>query len=74
VFPPAFMREASIRIAAEWRPPDLDSVQALVAAGRLSLGGLITHRHEAREAEAAYVQAFSDPTCLKMILDWRSCA
>src|ERR1700754_3499909 len=41
VFPPSFMREACIRIAAEWRPPDLDSVQALVAAGRLSLGGLI---------------------------------
>lgn len=74
VFPPAFMREACIRIAAEWRPPDLDAVQALVSAGRLSLGGLITHRHEAREAGAAYAQAFSDPTCLKMILDWRGCA
>jgi bacteriochlorophyllide a dehydrogenase len=73
-FPPAFMREACIRIAAEWRPPDLDSVQALVSSGQLSLGGLITHRHEAREASAAYVQAFSDPTCLKMILDWRGCA
>jgi 3-hydroxyethyl bacteriochlorophyllide a dehydrogenase len=73
-FPPAFMREACIRIAAEWRQPDLDSVQALVAAGRLSLGGLITHRHEAREAGVAYAQAFSDQTCLKMILDWRNCA
>lgn len=74
VFPPAFMREASIRIAAEWRPLDLESVQALVAAGKLSLSGLITHRTEAREAGAAYAQAFSDPTCLKMILDWRGCA
>jgi bacteriochlorophyllide a dehydrogenase len=74
VFPPAFMREASIRIAAEWAQPDLEAVRALVASGRLSLGGLITHRHEASEAAAAYAQAFSDPTCLKMILDWRSCA
>jgi bacteriochlorophyllide a dehydrogenase len=73
VFPPAFMREASIRIAAEWRQPDLDAVKSLVESGRLSLGGLITHRHGAHEAEAAYRQAFSDPTCLKMILDWRSC-
>jgi 3-hydroxyethyl bacteriochlorophyllide a dehydrogenase len=73
-FPPAFMREACIRIAAEWRPADLDSVQALVTDGRLSLGGLITHRHEAREAGTAYARAFSDPTCLKMILDWRGCA
>ncbi len=74
VFPPAFMREASLRIASEWRPSDLDSVQSLVSAGRLSLSGLITHRHEARQAGAAYAQAFNDPTCLKMILDWRGCA
>lgn len=74
VFPPAFMREANIRIAAEWTSPDLVAVQALVASGRLSLGGLITHRHQASEAAVAYPRAFSDPTCLKMILDWRSCA
>ena len=74
VFPPAFMREASIRVAAEWRPADLESVQSLVAAQHLSLAGLITHRLEARQAAAAYEQAFSDSTCLKMILDWRGCA
>lgn len=73
-FPPAFMREASIRIAAEWRQPDLQAVQALIADGRLSLDGLITHRQEARDAHAAYTRAFGDPACLKMILDWRGCA
>ncbi|MBV6658667.1 MAG: chlorophyll synthesis pathway protein BchC, partial [Devosiaceae bacterium] len=30
-FPPAFMREARIRVAAEWRPADLSAVQGLIA-------------------------------------------
>jgi 3-hydroxyethyl bacteriochlorophyllide a dehydrogenase len=71
-FPPAFMREARFRIAAEFRPADLAAVQALIAAGALSLDDLITHRRSAREAEAAYATAFGDPDCLKMIMDWRS--
>jgi 3-hydroxyethyl bacteriochlorophyllide a dehydrogenase len=71
-FPAAFMREARIRIAAEWRESDLAQVKQLVESGRLSLDGLITHRHEAVEAQAAYTTAFNDPTCLKMILDWRA--
>ncbi len=72
--PPAFMREARIRVAAEWRPADLAAVTALAGAGRLSLDGLITHRAPAREAQAAYRTAFSDPACLKMVLDWRATA
>ncbi|MBK1643422.1 chlorophyll synthesis pathway protein BchC [Thiocapsa imhoffii] len=71
-FPPAFMREARIQVAAEWRPPDLAAVQQLVDAGRLSLAELITHRQPASRADAAYRTAFGDPNCLKMILDWRS--
>jgi bacteriochlorophyllide a dehydrogenase len=70
-FPPAFMREARIRVAAEWREPDLAAVKALIESGRLSLDGLITHRHEAADAADAYRTAFSDPSCLKMVLDWR---
>jgi 3-hydroxyethyl bacteriochlorophyllide a dehydrogenase len=73
-FPPAFMREARIRIAAEWRETDLVAVKELVESGRLSLDGLITHRLEAAQAGAAYRTAFSDPACLKMILDWRACS
>jgi 3-hydroxyethyl bacteriochlorophyllide a dehydrogenase len=71
-FPLAFMKEARFRIAAEWRPEDLERVLALLAEDRLSLGGLITHRHPQDEAEAAYETAFGDPACLKMILDWRT--
>jgi 3-hydroxyethyl bacteriochlorophyllide a dehydrogenase len=73
-FPPAFMREARFRIAAEWRQPDLDAVKLLAESGRLSLDGLITHRHSAANAPDAYRTAFGDPACLKMVLDWRACA
>jgi bacteriochlorophyllide a dehydrogenase len=73
-FPPAFMREARIRVAAEWRPPDLLAVKDLIESGRLSLDGLITHRDAAERAAAAYRIAFDDPGCLKMILDWRACS
>lgn len=71
VFPPAFMREARIRIAAQWLPPDLAAVIALAGEGRLSLDGLITHSHDATQADAAYRTAFGDADCLKMVLDWK---
>jgi 3-hydroxyethyl bacteriochlorophyllide a dehydrogenase len=69
-FPPAFMREARIRVAAEWAPADLASVVALIDSGALSLGGLITHRRPAALAAEAYATAFSDAACLKMVLAW----
>jgi bacteriochlorophyllide a dehydrogenase len=74
VFPPAFMREARIRIAAQWSPPDLAAVIALAGEGRLSLDGLITHHHDATQADMAYHTAFGDADCLKMILDWKHIA
>jgi 3-hydroxyethyl bacteriochlorophyllide a dehydrogenase len=73
-FAPAFMREARIRVAAEWRPADLDNVRALAESGALSLDGLITHCLAAENAPDAYRTAFTDPRCLKMILDWRNCS
>jgi 3-hydroxyethyl bacteriochlorophyllide a dehydrogenase len=70
-FPPAFMRELRLRVAAEFREADLLAVRGLIEAGSLSLEGLITHRYAATEAASAYETAFDDPTCLKMVLDWR---
>lgn len=70
-FPAAFKREPRIRIAAEFKERDLRESLGLAESGRLSLAGLITHRHPAREAQVAYPTAFDDPNCLKMILDWR---
>lgn len=74
VFAPAFMREARIRVAAQWQPGDLVAVRDMAESGRLSLDGLITHRQDAMSADAAYRTAFGDPACLKMTLDWRDCA
>lgn len=70
-FSPAFMREARLRVAAEWKPDDLSAVQALVLGDELSLDGLLTDCLDARDAQAAYTRAFTDPDCLKMVLDWR---
>jgi 3-hydroxyethyl bacteriochlorophyllide a dehydrogenase len=69
-FPPAFMREAQIRVAAEWKPADMQAVRSLAEAGSLSLAGLVTHRVAAGNAEHAYRTAFDDTDCLKMVLDW----
>jgi bacteriochlorophyllide a dehydrogenase len=71
-FPPAFMREATIRVAAEFTPADVAAVTALITAGALRLDGLISHMRDAGEAADAYPAAFADPDCLKMVLDWRS--
>ena len=71
-FAPAFMREAHIRCAAEWKRPDLLAVRELTENGRLSLDGLITHHEDPLHADLAYRTAFGDPACLKMVLDWRT--
>ena len=69
-FPPAFMREARFRIAAQWRESDLAAARDLVEEGRLSIAGLVTNASDAADAPAAYATAFRDPACLKMVLDW----
>lgn len=72
-FPPAFLKEITIRVSAEWAPPDLQVVGSLVLDGRLDLDGLVTHRLPADRAEEAYETAFGDPDCVKMTLDWSPC-
>ncbi len=71
-YTPAFLREARIRVAAEWKRPDLLAVTQLVEEGRLSLDGLVTHVETPARAQQAYEAAFGDPLCLKMVLDWRN--
>jgi 3-hydroxyethyl bacteriochlorophyllide a dehydrogenase len=73
-FPPAFMKEARFRIAAEWAASDMTATRALVESGALRLDDLITHRRPATDAALAYETAFTDPACLKMILDWKAAA
>ncbi|MDT7951822.1 MAG: chlorophyll synthesis pathway protein BchC [Acetobacteraceae bacterium] len=71
-FPPAFMREARFRIAAQWQPADLATVRDMAVTGGLSLAGLITHRAPAVTAPDAYRTAFENAECLKMVLDWKA--
>jgi 3-hydroxyethyl bacteriochlorophyllide a dehydrogenase len=70
-FAPAFMRETTVRVAAEWKRPDLLAVKWLIETGHLKLDDLITHREDAQRASSAYPVAFGDAACLKMVLDWR---
>ena len=49
-FPPAFMKEARLRVAAEWTRDDLIATRALIDCGALSLDGLITHAAPAADA------------------------
>jgi 3-hydroxyethyl bacteriochlorophyllide a dehydrogenase len=67
----AFMREASIRVAAQWKKHDLDAVVAMFHNGSLPLEGLITHFETPQRAQQAYEVAFGNPQCLKMVIDWR---
>ncbi|MBT8475759.1 MAG: chlorophyll synthesis pathway protein BchC [Rhodobacteraceae bacterium] len=73
-FPPAFMKEARLRVAAEWDKGDLAATRALIEAGALKLDGLVTHTRGSSDAPGAYQTAFNDPACLKMILDWSAAA
>ncbi|MEL7453568.1 MAG: chlorophyll synthesis pathway protein BchC, partial [Pseudomonadota bacterium] len=70
-FPPAFMKEVSLHVAAEWTPEDMQAVLTLRKSDALCLKNLITHHTEASNASMAYRTAFEDPTCLKMALSWR---
>jgi 3-hydroxyethyl bacteriochlorophyllide a dehydrogenase len=70
-FVPAFLREARMRVAAQWQPQDLEAVRQMVGDGVLSLADIVNRRKSVDAAGDAYRQAFEDPTCLKMVLDWR---
>ena len=70
-FPAAFMKEARLAIAAEWNGEDLLAVRRLLDAGRLTLSDLVTHRAAVADAAEAYTTAFTNPDCLKMVLNWR---
>lgn len=73
-FTPAFMREVSLHISAEFLPEDMAAVLTLVKSSKLSLDGLITHEMNHTSAADAYEVAFGQPDCLKMVLNWKGAA
>ena len=73
-FPPAFMREAKIRISAEFTTEDVSVTKSLIETGALSLDKLISDTRPAEASTEAYKVAFEDSDCLKMVIDWRNAA
>ena len=73
-FPPAFMREAKIRISAEFTTEDVSVTKSLIETGALSLDNLISDTRPAEASTEAYKVAFEDSDCLKMVIDWRNAA
>jgi 3-hydroxyethyl bacteriochlorophyllide a dehydrogenase len=71
-FTRAFLREARLRVSAEWKPADLSAVARMASDGTLDLSGLVSHVSSARQAPEAYRTAFEDSSCLKLLLDWRT--
>ena len=73
-FPPAFMREAKIRISAEFTTEDVSITKSLIETDSLSLDNLISNTRPAEASTEAYKVAFEDTNCLKMVIDWRNAA
>ena len=73
-FPPAFMREAKIRISAEFTTEDVSITKSLIETDSLSLNNLISDTRPAEASTEAYKVAFEDTNCLKMVIDWRNAA
>ena len=73
-FPPAFMKEAKIRISAEFTKEDVNVTKSLIEAEALSMDNLISDTRPAEASTEAYRVAFEDTNCLKMVIDWRNAA
>lgn len=68
----AFQKELSFIAAKQWAHGDLERVRNLIAGKMLKAEKIFTHRHVVDESiTSAYMQAFNDPDCLKMILYWK---
>ena len=70
-FAPAFLREANIRVSAQWTPTDLNIVSGLFATKKINFEDLISHRVAIDSIDSAYEIAFNDSSCLKMIINWK---
>ncbi len=69
----AFQKELSFMAAKQWAKGDLDRVRELIARHKLNAERIFTHRHTVGDnITEAYLKAFNDPDCLKMILLWKT--
>ncbi|MEI6846915.1 MAG: chlorophyll synthesis pathway protein BchC [Chlorobiaceae bacterium] len=69
----AFQKELSFSAAKQWAKGDLERVRKLIAEQQLNAERIFTHQHTVEnEITEAYIQAFNDQDCLKMILLWKT--
>jgi 3-hydroxyethyl bacteriochlorophyllide a dehydrogenase len=69
----AFQKELSFIAAKQWAKGDLERVRELIAQNKLNAERIFTHQHTVEDdISSAYLQAFNDPDCLKMILIWKT--
>jgi len=69
----AFQKELSFIAAKQWAKGDLDRVRTLIAQQRLNAEKIFTHQSPVDDnITETYMKAFSDPDCLKMILNWKN--
>lgn len=73
-FSAAFIKEAKIRISSEFNNDDIITTKSLIETGDLSLKGLISDISKIDNAVMAYKKAFDQPSCLKMVIDWKEAA
>ncbi|HHE31241.1 MAG TPA: chlorophyll synthesis pathway protein BchC, partial [Chlorobaculum parvum] len=68
----AFNKELSFIAARQWAKGDLRRVRDLIASGKINAEKIFTHQCSLEDnLMEAYMQAFDDPGCLKMIIHWQ---
>ena len=68
----AFDKELSFIAARQWAKGDLLRVKELIRENRLQAKKIFTHSHPVgSDLTEAYHQAFNNPDCLKMVLNWK---
>jgi len=68
----AFNKELSFIAARQWAKGDLRRVRDLIANGKINAEKIFTHQCTLDDnLMEAYMQAFDDPDCLKMIIHWQ---
>ncbi|MGQ9805618.1 MAG: chlorophyll synthesis pathway protein BchC [Chlorobiales bacterium] len=68
----AFMKELTFVATKQWRLGDLERVRDLIAREKINAKKIFTHHSSVFNGiQEAYQTAFNDPTCLKMVLNWK---
>jgi 3-hydroxyethyl bacteriochlorophyllide a dehydrogenase len=69
----AFEKELSFIAARQWAKGDLNRVKDLIARRKLNAEKIFTHQCTVNDdITEAYMKAFNDPDCLKMIIHWKT--